>query len=99
MVPNVIIKLNNFDQIMSVAPNKEDSYKKIRLFCKNDSIAISSNGIVPINMPDFSPPNNAFDYSDYVNRTNINFVTQRVLIDGGFSSGVTVKPVKYNYYL
>nr|WRK23074.1 hypothetical protein [Bombyx mori nucleopolyhedrovirus]WRK23626.1 hypothetical protein [Bombyx mori nucleopolyhedrovirus]WRK23764.1 hypothetical protein [Bombyx mori nucleopolyhedrovirus] len=99
LVPNVIIKLNNFDQIMSVAPNKEDSYKKIRLFCKNDSIAISSNGIVPINMPDFSPPNNAFDYSDYVNRTNINFVTQRVLIDGGFSSGVTVKPVKYNYYL
>ncbi|ABL76037.1 Mv-ORF85 peptide [Maruca vitrata nucleopolyhedrovirus] len=95
LVPNVIIKLNNFDQMV---PNKAEPYKKIRLFCKNDSIAISSSGIVPINMPDFNSPN-TFDYSDYDNRTNINLVTQRVLTDGGFSSGVTVTPVRYNYYL
>lgn len=53
--------------------NKVEFYKKIWLFCKNDSIVISFSGIVFINMFDFSLFN-MFDYFDYVNWININFV-------------------------
>ncbi|USC25949.1 odv-ec43 [Palpita vitrealis nucleopolyhedrovirus] len=92
LIPDVIVKLNNFDQ------NKLEAYKKVRLFCKNDSIAITSNGVVPINMPDINTTN-IFDYSDYAHQTYINQMTQRVLTDGGFSNNVVVIPIKYNYYL
>ncbi|ANF29687.1 odv-ec43 [Catopsilia pomona nucleopolyhedrovirus] len=98
LVPNVLIKLNNLDQLITSKKfNQLEMYKKIRLFCKNDSIAITSAGIVPINMPDFSV--NVFDYSDIANAAYINQVAQRVSTEGVFSSGITISPIKYNYFL
>lgn len=96
LVPNVIIRLNNFDQLLNKV-NTVSGIKKIRLFCKNDSIAITSAGIVPINMPNFDP--NIFDYSDFASAMYINQVKHRVSTDGVFCTGVSVSPMKYNYFL
>ncbi|AKN81033.1 ODV-EC43 [Lonomia obliqua multiple nucleopolyhedrovirus] len=88
LVPDVLIKLNNLDK----------NYKKIRLFCKYDSMAITSAGIVPINMPDANSLN-AFDYSECANLQHVNKVVNKICTEANLSSGVTVTPTRYNYYL
>nr|AFS51923.1 DekiORF45 [Dendrolimus kikuchii nucleopolyhedrovirus] len=105
LVPNILIKLNSLDQLKptSTPTQSAANQKRIRLFCKNDSVAITVTGLVPINMPDFNGSNGgtgaAFDYSDYANAAHINQTAQRVLVQGVFSSGVTVVPMQYNYFL
>jgi hypothetical protein len=88
MVPNVLIKLNNLDS----------NQQKIRLFCKNDSIAITSLGIVPVNLPDINSVD-SFDSTDYSKVASVNQVTQKICTEGAFSSGISVVPLLYNYYL
>ncbi|UZE89724.1 ODV-EC43 [Parapoynx stagnalis nucleopolyhedrovirus] len=88
MVPNVLIKLNNLDR----------NYQKIRLFCKNDSIAITSFGIAPINLPDINPVE-TFDGTDYSTVSAINQTMQKICTESSLGSGVTVTPMQYNYYL
>ncbi|AHH82671.1 ODV-E43 [Buzura suppressaria nucleopolyhedrovirus] len=51
LVPDVIVKLNTLEK-----------QKRVRLYCKLDSFAITSFGVVPLNMPDDNPYK--FDYSD-----------------------------------
>lgn len=89
IVPVVLVKLNNFDK----------TYKKIRLFCKNDSLAITLNGVAPINMPDTNPVVGTFDHSDFSASPKLNQTIQRFCAESNMSSGVTILPMRYNYFL
>ncbi|AAK85659.1 hypothetical protein [Epiphyas postvittana nucleopolyhedrovirus] len=98
IVPIVIVKLNSLDvhtgQYMETNKNG-----RVRVFCKNDSIAITVRGSVPINMPDFNPADTTFDNSDFDDVTKLKQVMNRVAVDGVFTSGVAIHAVKYNYFL
>ncbi|QYC92692.1 Occlusion-derived virus envelope/capsid protein-43 [Trabala vishnou gigantina nucleopolyhedrovirus] len=84
IVPDVIIKLNNLDR-----------QKRVRIYCKNDSFAITSYGPVPINMPDDNTY--AFDYADINNNKylyeKISLVTKDSNVDN-----LKVTAARYNYF-
>ncbi|AUR45073.1 occlusion derived envelope/capsid protein [Spilosoma obliqua nucleopolyhedrosis virus] len=93
IVPVVIVKLNSLNTNGRVA-----NVERMRVFCKNDSVAITTKGCVPVNMPDLAPIT-TFNNTDFDDITHLKRVANRVAVDGVFSSGVTVHAVKYNYFL
>ncbi|BBD50502.1 occlusion-derived virus envelope/capsid protein E43 [Samia cynthia nucleopolyhedrovirus] len=95
VVPVVIVKLNSLNVKSGAEPI---GHERVRVFCKNDSVAITMRGSVPVNMPDINPLN-VFDNSDFDEVTALKRVANRVAVHGLFSSGVTVHAVRYNYFL
>nr|WUR10748.1 occlusion-derived virus enveloped-capsid 43 [Calliteara abietis nucleopolyhedrovirus] len=84
LVPDVIIKLNTLDK-----------HKRVRLYCKHDTCAITSYGLVPLNMPDDNPY--AFDYSDINNNQHL----YKIIAAASKSSNVNslkIVPANYNYF-
>ncbi|AHD25535.1 ac109 [Choristoneura murinana nucleopolyhedrovirus] len=94
LVPIVIVKLNS----LNTRTGQTADVNRVRVFCKNDSVAITTAGCVPVNMPDMAPTN-TFDNADFDDITHIKRAANRVAVDGVFTSGVTVHAVKYNYFL
>uniref|UniRef100_A0AAE6H2P0 ODV-EC43 n=1 Tax=Dione juno nucleopolyhedrovirus TaxID=2594175 RepID=A0AAE6H2P0_9ABAC len=94
IVPVVIVKLNS----LNVAPGRVPEAGRVRVFCKNDSVAITTAGSVPVNMPDFAPTN-TFDNADFDDLVHLKRITNRVSVDAVFTSGVSVHAAKYNYFL
>ncbi|AGR56935.1 ODV-EC43 [Choristoneura occidentalis alphabaculovirus] len=94
LVPIVIVKLNS----LNTSTGQIADVNRVRVFCKNDSVAITTAGCVPVNMPDVAPVN-TFDNADFDDITHIKRAANRVAVDGVFTSGVTVHAVKYNYFL
>ncbi|UJZ89002.1 odv-ec43 [Erannis ankeraria nucleopolyhedrovirus] len=84
LVPDVIIKLNTLDK-----------QKRVRLYCKNDSFAITSYGPVPNNMADDNVFR--FDYSDVNNTKNLYQTISRIL-KYEIIKGPVVTAAKYNYF-
>lgn len=84
IVPDIIIKLNTLER-----------QKRVRLYCKNDSTAITSYGLVPNNMPDDNVV--AFDYSD-INNNRYLFEKQSEIIKNSTVVNATVTAARYNYY-
>ncbi|QWO71637.1 ODV-ec43 [Orgyia pseudotsugata single capsid nuclopolyhedrovirus] len=84
LVPDVIIKLNSLDR-----------QKRVRLYCKNDTFAITSYGLVPLNMPD----DNAykFDYSDVNNNKYLYEKTTAVIKESNVDN-LKVTTARYNYF-
>nr|UIX56174.1 HycuOrf-46 hypothetical protein [Hyphantria cunea nucleopolyhedrovirus]UIX56320.1 HycuOrf-46 hypothetical protein [Hyphantria cunea nucleopolyhedrovirus] len=93
IVPIVIVKLNSLN-----TNGQGTNVERVRVFCKNDSVAITTKGCVPVNMPDFAPVN-TFNNADFDDITHLKRIANRVAVDGVFSSGVAVHAVKYNYFL
>nr|AAG31693.1 ORF1086 [Spodoptera litura nucleopolyhedrovirus] len=84
MVPEIIVKLNSLE-----------GKARVRLYCKNDSYAITNHGIVPNNCPDINPM--PFDYSDvnsvgYINSLRKNLFERNNVYD------VILYPAYYNYF-
>jgi hypothetical protein len=96
VVPIVIIKLNSLNLKSSTNAIKNG---RVRVFCKNDSVAITLRGSVPVNMPDINPFSNTFDNSEFDDLTELKSVADRVSVDGVFTHGVAVHAVRYNYFL
>ncbi|AIU41328.1 odv-ec43 [Sucra jujuba nucleopolyhedrovirus] len=67
LVPDVIVKLNTLEKP-----------KRVRLYCKNDSFAVTSFGVVPLNMADDNTYK--FDYSDINNNAHL-FATISRLVE------------------
>ncbi|AGR56846.1 ac109 [Hemileuca sp. nucleopolyhedrovirus] len=84
LVPDVIIKLNTLDK-----------QKRVRLYCKNDSLAITSYGPVPINMADDNVQ--TFDYSDINNSKYLFEIVNTIMKDSNVDN-IKVTPARYNYY-
>ncbi|AAY84030.1 ODV-EC43 [Chrysodeixis chalcites nucleopolyhedrovirus] len=84
LVPDVIIKLNTMDR-----------QRKVRLFCKNDSFAITSFGPVPNNMVEDNPM--AFDYSDINTPGHLNSVKEQIFTASRIEN-VTITAARYNYF-
>ncbi|ABI35768.1 Odv-ec43 [Ectropis obliqua nucleopolyhedrovirus] len=84
IVPDVIIKLNTLDR-----------QKRVRLYCKHDTLAITTYGTVPINLPD----DNAifFDYSDINNNKHLFERMQTIVKDSGVDN-LKVTAARYNYF-
>nr|ANS70994.1 occlusion derived envelope protein [Lymantria dispar multiple nucleopolyhedrovirus] len=85
IVPEIIVKLNTIER-----------QKHVRLYCKNDSIAIGTLGPVPDNLPDDNPI--AFDYSDVNNNKHL-FEVRDSFIKRGHVDELTVVAARYNYFL
>lgn len=84
LVPDVIIKLNTLDK-----------QKRVRLYCRNDSFAISSYGSVPNNMPDDNPT--AFNYTNINNNKYLYELRQNIVTESKIES-ITVGAARYNYF-
>lgn len=85
IVPDIIIGLNTLHK-----------QKRVRLYCKNDSYAITSYGVVPNNMPDDNVI--PFDYSDVNNNKNLYTIKTKFFNDSNVEH-VTITAARYNYYL
>ncbi|AJD09207.1 occlusion-derived virus envelope protein [Condylorrhiza vestigialis mutiple nucleopolyhedrovirus] len=96
IVPIVIVKLNSLNLKSSTDAMRNG---RVRVFCKNDSVAITLRGSVPVNMPDNNPFNNTFDNSEFDDITELKKIADRVSVDGVFSHGVAVHAMHYNYFL
>lgn len=93
LVPDVLIKLNNLEK-----KTRTENFKNIRVFCKNDSVAVNNEGLVPINMPNIAT--GVFDNSDFSNATHIRQITRTVSSNGiNNNSNIIILPVKFNYFL
>lgn len=84
LVPEIIVKLNSLE-----------GKARVRLYCKNDSYAITTHGIVPNNSADVSPVK--FDYSD-VNNANYLTSLRKNLFERNDLYDVVLKPAYYNYF-
>nr|ACC77632.1 ODV-Ec43 [Ophiusa disjungens nucleopolyhedrovirus] len=84
IVPDILVKLNSLDRD-----------RRVRLYCKNDSYAITSKGPVPNNMPDENLYQ--FDYSEINTPVHLNKVRD-ALYEQCKMSNLTVASTKYNYF-
>jgi Autographa californica nuclear polyhedrosis virus (AcMNPV) protein len=84
VVPDIIVKLNTLER-----------EKHVRLYCKNDSFAITSFGPVPNNMPDDSP--HKFDYSNINNNNHLFDVSRRVAQESDIDD-LKITAARYNYF-
>jgi len=84
IVPDILIKLNSIDK-----------NRKVRLFCKNDSYAITSFGPVPNNMIEDNPV--AFDYTDINTPYYLNTVRDK-LYEATRLDNLIVSAARYNYF-
>ncbi|AKR14122.1 occlusion derived envelope/capsid protein [Dasychira pudibunda nucleopolyhedrovirus] len=94
IVPIVIVKLNS----LNAKSGQTAHESRVRVFCKNDSVAITTAGCVPVNMPDAAPAS-TFDNTEFDDVAHLKQVANRVAVDGVFTSGVVVHAVRYNYFL
>lgn len=84
IVPDIIVKLNSLDR-----------ERKVRLYCKNDSYAITSFGPVPNNMVEDNPV--AFDYSDINTPFHLNTMRDK-LYEATRIDNLIVAAARYNYF-
>lgn len=84
IVPDILIKLNTLER-----------FKHVRLYCQNDSYAITSFGPVPNNLPEDNSV--AFDYSDINNSKHLFEVHQKISSDSNID-GLRVSAMRYNYF-
>ncbi|QEI03620.1 ODV-EC43 [Rachiplusia nu nucleopolyhedrovirus] len=84
LVPDIIIKLNTIDR-----------QRNVRLYCKNDSFAISSYGPVPNNMLEDNPI--SFDYSDINTPAHLLNVREKIYTASRIEN-LTVGAARYNYF-
>ncbi|AUV65336.1 ODV-EC43 [Alphabaculovirus myunipunctae] len=84
IVPEIILKLNSLD-----------SNRRVRLYCKNDSYAITNFGPVPNNMVEDNPV--AFDYSDINTPYHLNKVRDK-LYEATRVDNLIVSAARYNYF-
>lgn len=84
IVPDIIIKLNGLDR-----------ERKVRLYCKNDSYAITSFGPVPNNMVEDNPI--SFDYSDINTPYHLNTIRDK-LYESTRIDNLIVSAARYNYF-
>jgi hypothetical protein len=84
IVPDILIKLNSIDRT-----------RKVRLYCKNDSYAITSYGPVPNNMLEDNPV--SFDYSDINTPYHLNKIRDK-LFDATRIENLIVSAARYNYF-
>ncbi|AKN80592.1 ODV-EC43 [Perigonia lusca single nucleopolyhedrovirus] len=86
IVPDVIIKLNTLER-----------EKRVRLYCRNDSFAITSYGSVPNNMPDDNLL--TFDYSEVNNNKYLYETRERIINDSKIDANlITIGAARYNYF-
>lgn len=84
IVPEIIIKLNSIDR-----------NRKVRLYCKNDSYAITSFGPVPNNMVEDNPI--PFDYADVNTPYHLNTMRDK-LYEATRIDNLVVSAARYNYF-
>ena len=84
VVPDIIVKLNTLEK-----------QKKIRLYCKNDSYATTSFGLVPNNMCDVNTYK--FNYSDINNSEHL-YNIKTNLFDRNGVYNVRLFVAHYNYF-
>ncbi|AXU41547.1 ODV-EC43 [Alphabaculovirus altermyunipunctae] len=84
IIPEVFIKINTIE-------NK--TY--MRIFCVNDSYAITEHGIVPNNSANINPIK--FDYSDVSSKTYLNTLRKN-LFERHDIYDIVVRPAFYNYF-
>jgi Autographa californica nuclear polyhedrosis virus (AcMNPV) protein len=84
IVPDILIKLNSIDK-----------NRKVRLYCKNDSFAITSFGPVPNNMVEDNPI--AFDYTDINTPYHLNMIRDKLYELTRFDN-LIVSAARYNYF-
>ncbi|ACO53543.1 ODV-ec43 [Euproctis pseudoconspersa nucleopolyhedrovirus] len=84
LVPDVIVKLNTLEK-----------QKRVRLYCNHDSFAVTTYGMVPVNMPDDNPV--AYDYADTLNNKYMYETTARIVKESNINS-IKIHAAKYNYF-
>nr|QGX02325.1 maco-A 80 [Mamestra configurata nucleopolyhedrovirus A]WRQ96316.1 maco-A 80 [Mamestra configurata nucleopolyhedrovirus A]WRQ96485.1 maco-A 80 [Mamestra configurata nucleopolyhedrovirus A] len=84
IVPEIIIKLNSIDR-----------KRNVRLYCKNDSLAITSFGAVPNNMVEDNPV--SFDYADVNTPYHLNTMRDK-LYEATRIDNLIVSAARYNYF-
>jgi hypothetical protein len=87
IVPDAIIKLNSLVQ----RPKQH-----VRVYCKNDSVAITSYGSVPNNLQDDNPV--SFDYTDINNNKHLYRIRSQLMSVSDIDN-LTVTAARYNYFL
>ncbi|QHB21756.1 ODV-ec43 [Artaxa digramma nucleopolyhedrovirus] len=84
LVPDIIVKLNTLEK-----------QKRVRLYCSHGSFAITTYGMVPINMPDDNPV--AYDYTDIFNNKYMYETTTKISKESNINN-IKLHVAKYNYF-